>query len=690
MYKGLIEPQLGSGYSPGSGYDPYAREGTFSYGLSDVSEADVEKVEAAVFASLQNAEKEGFPDIRIKSVLQQLEIGIRSQSSNLGLAVIQAITTPALHDADPIAQLQEQDHVDRLRKELADNPRFFQDMIKKYLLDNPERVTLVATPDPDFMKKVQADEVQKLSAVAATLSPGDIAEVREQSRILAERQDTKLDPSCLPTLRVSSDIPRRIERVVPILREDSSERIFLVDQPTNNLVYFRGLARVPGTAEMRSAASITSTGHDWVDSTDLLAWIPLWSALVGQLPTRRRSHQDLAQQIELLTGGISVGLDTITDPADDSRAHLHLSLYGVAQANLAQSVSDLLSEILQETDFTSEEALRVMRIHVNSSVASFADSIVSSGHSFASSRARQWINPRHWLSEQFGGLTGLKFTQRLARELADDSTGTDAARAAAHRLQQLHAVLCQSSHGMQRMLVTSDAQNHDSSAQVAQTLAAAVGGWSEHDAPVPARTKVDSSGLVSFGGAPPTSLKRECVLIPGEVSFAATAVPMVPTLHPDNVALGLASRMISSCFLHKEIREKGGAYGAGARISGGVLSMHTYRDPSPLNSLQVFTKVPTWIQQSLSARDLDEAKLSLFGDLDAPVAPPNRGAQWWSSGITPEMADERRDIAFALTLDDVVNATLKHLSVEKINDARACIVAAEGTRAQFANWDILD
>lgn len=42
-------------------------------------------------------------------------------------------------------------------------------------------------------------------------------------------------------------------------------------------------------------------------------------------------------------------------------------------------------------------------------------------------------------------------------------------------------------------------------------------------------------------------------------------------------SLCVLARMMTAKFLHREIREKGGAYGGGARIGGGLFSFYSYR-----------------------------------------------------------------------------------------------------------------
>ena len=49
-------------------------------------------------------------------------------------------------------------------------------------------------------------------------------------------------------------------------------------------------------------------------------------------------------------------------------------------------------------------------------------------------------------------------------------------------------------------------------------------------------------------------------------------------------------------YLHREIREKNGAYGGGASYSAhdGILGFYSFRDPNPLESIHAFQRAAEW------------------------------------------------------------------------------------------------
>ena len=85
---------------------------------------------------------------------------------------------------------------------------------------------------------------------------------------------------------------------------------------------------------------------------------------------------------------------------------------------------------------------------------------------------------------------------------------------------------------------------------------------------------------VEIGGYA-TAPAREAWLTTSEVSFCARAFPTVPQAHPDAPALRVLGPYLRNTFLHRAIREQGGAYGAGAGYSAdsGAFRLFSYRDP---------------------------------------------------------------------------------------------------------------
>lgn len=131
---------------------------------------------------------------------------------------------------------------------------------------------------------------------------------------------------------------------------------------------------------------------------------------------------------------------------------------------------------------------------------------------------------------------------------------------------------------------------------------------------------------------------------------------------------------MTTCFLHREIREKGGAYGGGAHHRSGTFEFYSYRDPNIQETLESFNKSIDWIQRGeFTQQDLDEAKLKLFSSIDTPLAPYQRGKTLFLHGISHEM--RQRFVCLSVCLfDDQIEIKLI-FSFEKKNRNRDLIFA---------------
>merc|ERR1712106_487293 len=97
---------------------------------------------------------------------------------------------------------------------------------------------------------------------------------------------------------------------------------------------------------------------------------------------------------------------------------------------------------------------------------------------------------------------------------------------------------------------------------------------------------------------------------PFPINFTSLAVPTVPFANVDNASLKVLAALLSSKYLHPEIREKGGAYGGGATAGSGAFTFYSYRDPKNLETFSVYKNSASWVlEEGISSQDVDEAIL---------------------------------------------------------------------------------
>ena len=94
--------------------------------------------------------------------------------------------------------------------------------------------------------------------------------------------------------------------------------------------------------------------------------------------------------------------------------------------------------------------------------------------------------------------------------------------------------------------------------------------------------------------------------------------------HEDSPALSVISKILRAKYLHREIREKGGAYGGFAiyNTEDGLFSFGSYRDPHVVRTLDVFDRATDFIRSGdYTDEDIKEAILQVCSDIDKPDSP---------------------------------------------------------------------
>ncbi len=152
------------------------------------------------------------------------------------------------------------------------------------------------------------------------------------------------------------------------------------------------------------------------------------------------------------------------------------------------------------------------------------------------------------------------------------------------------------------------------------------------------------------------------------VNYVTRVFRTVPYTHPDSAALMVLAKLLRANFLHREIREKGGAYGglASYNAEGGTFSFLSYRDPQLVRTLKVYDDAVAWaIAGEFDQTQLKEAILSIFSDLDRPLSPGGRGSHEFANicqGLTLEKRNTLRRQVLAMDHRTLMTVASRYLA----------------------------
>eukprot|EP00731_Ephydatia_muelleri_P032052 Em0023g559a len=446
--------------------------------------------------------------------------------------------------------------------------------------------------------------------MVSSLNAKEKEELYEQGLALQADQNKSENKDCLPTLQIS-DVDKYIKFTHIDEQQADGVPILCLQQPTNGISYFRAIT------------GITSL------PLDLRICVPLFCSVVTRMGAGDLDHRQFAQECDLYTGGLFVSPHVCshhTSPLGYEQGVLFTS--HCLERHLPHMLS-LWEDVFTEPNLSDLERLRVL---VNMAASNLATSISNSGHSFAIAAASSGLSPSAAISELFGGLTQAEFLKTVAEKKDLQETMQAIANVAATVLDS----------GDLRCAVNTTPEAADSTLE-------AIGGFVST---LPG-TRTDSSSHTEDTEFKPTG-SNTFYQMPFPINYVARAYRTVPYTHKDSARLMVLAKLMSSKFLHRQIREKGGAYGSGARQGQSVFTFHSYRDPNSFDTLNRFQDALEWASKgSFSDKDVEEAKLAVFSQVDAPVSPGAKGATYFLTGVTDVMRQKLREQLFGVKKQDM-------------------------------------
>ena len=632
LRQALIESQLGSALADGTGYDGNSRETVFGVGLKDVALEDTEKVEALILQTLRDVVQNGVDQAAVDAAIHRFEIEAR-EVSNAGFPfafrpAFEAIGA-YLYGGDPFSALQFDSDLAKLQTERAKG-HFFEGLIEKYLLENPHRVTVVLKPDPDLNTREEAEEKAKLEAIKASLTPEQTAQLLRDAAALETAQNAEQDFDVLPTLELS-DVPMNFEDVPYSHETIHGATVGLFAQPTQGLTYLDFNVDFSGLSETQKAI------------------LPIFAFALTKMGAGGSSYFDMANRIEAGTGGIAAALGFRRAPDDLNQIRQSFAITTKTLHRNLEATFGILHDFLTSTQFDRAHLKNLLAMYK----ASLDNRVVSAGHIYAAKLAEAQLSSLGALRETIEGISHV----RLARELATrDEAGLDRLIA---DFQSIIAALFRS-NGARVCITTDQEQLEPVKTRMAALLAA-----------LPAHAPASSSALPPIH--PP---QARAISLATPVAYDVAAFSTVPFTHPDAPAFMALSEYLRNRYLHKEIREKGGAYGgfAAAAREDGLFLMLSYRDPHIKRTFDVFGGVQQFLEQPFEKDALKEAILAACADLDPLSSPDTKGRSRFFNDLGGYTLALRA--AFKQRLLETTEADLRRITKAYLQNPKLAVVSS--------------
>ena len=628
LMRALEQSDLGTSPSPMCGLEDSNLEMVFACGL-DGSEPDkTAATEQLILDTLTKVAEEGVPQAEVDAMLHQLEMSqreIRGDGMPFGLQLVLSGLSAAMQRGDTLAAIDLDPALERLRQE-AQHRDFIPELIRKLLLDNPHRVTLTLAPDTGIGERRDLAEHARLAVMKKSLNDEQARQIIEQTKALAARQMQEDDPEILPKVTLA-DVPEDLPIPVSTQATISDAPATLYAQGTNGIVYQHVVVELPQMDD------------------ELAQLLPLYTNFVGELGSGGRDYLQTQSLQAAVTGGI--GTYTLQRGAVDNEQAV--SGYLVVRGKALLRNTDALSQLMLDTlaDVRFDEVARIREL-VAQTRASREGRITGSGHMLAMLAATSGMSPTARLSHEQNGLAGIRALKALDDSL-DDKSALDALAA---RFAAIHEILQTANR---QFMVVAEEEN----LQVCQDSLGKVFGA----APV-------LSDLQAFSPPSIRETARQLWTTSTDVNFNARAYPTVPSAHEDAAALAVLGPFLRNGFLHRAIRETGGAYGGGASHDSDTASFrfYSYRDPRLIDTLKDFDDSIAWLQETRhEPRELEESILNVISGIDKPGSPAGEARSTFQAELFDRNAQRRRAFRqriLQVSLDDLKRVGATYLKGE--------------------------
>jgi presequence protease len=656
LRKALIDSNLGSALSDGTGFDGENRDTMFVCGLKDVAASDASKIEAIIIDVLKDLCENGIDKQLIESAIHQLEFH-RKEITNTpypyGIKLFLTFAGSWFHGGDPEKILKLDEDLKRLRIEMDKGP-FLENRIRTYFLDNPHRMLLTLVPDQTMEQKERERVEKELQRILAHIKPSDLEKIKKDAKALQLLQEGIEDVSCLPTLALD-DIPPSVERVKPA-DSYSPASTACYPQPTSGIFYFLAVA---GSGLL---------------SKNQIPLVPLFCHAFTRIGTSIHDYVELARLMDAYTGGMSLSYHARTAFEGAAECLPFVAFNAKCLVRNQEKMFEIIEELLSNFEFSDLVRLKSLLLEYQAGLESM---IIQNGHRLAMSLAARNFSLSSALNEIWGGIHQLQTIKSITQELSDGKLNK-----VSQALNDIGKILF--TPGNLKIALIGEGHVLSAASSAASSIQKSL--------------KTGPESLTRTNGFVPPDLDvvheipREGWSTSSSVSFVAGAFETVRLAHIDAPALSVISKILRSMYLHREIREKGGAYGGFAIYSpeDGIFYFGSYRDPHIVSTLKAYDGARSFIRSGhFSDEDIKEAVLQVCSEIDKPDPPGPAAKKAFFRQIvslSDDMREHFKKQLLAMTREKVVNAAEKYFAgpadlqavavlsnTEKLNDANKAL-----------------
>lgn len=626
-----------------SSYDNSTYQPVFSIVAKNANEADQERFVQTIRQTLRELIDRKIDKKALLAGINSAEFKYREADFGTypkGLIYgLQCMDSWLYDENEPFMHLEAGETFAFLREQAEQETGYFESLAERWLLDNTHASVIAICPKRGLTAENDRALEQKLAAYKATLSAEELGALVQATAHLREYQSEpspKEELEKIPLL-TRADMKKEAPRFYNEEHEMSGVPVVHHDIATNGIFYIDLLFPLNGlTAEE-------------------LPYLGILKSVLGYMDTADHSYSDLANEINLATGGIQSTLQGYTRVDDPDRIDLRYVVgIKVLRPQLSRAM-ELVTGILTGTDLSDDKRLHEILSQMKSRLEMV---MTTAGHAVSAMRALSYGSASGYFSDETGGVA----LYQLVKEIEQDfDARVDGLRA---KLQEL----------IGRIFVCDGLL-------VSETVSGA-----ERDLLTPELARLTEQ-LPKTGGLQGATVfdctqKNEGFQNAAQIQYVSRAGNFRKAGYAYTGVLQILKVIMNYEYLWQNIRVQGGAYGCMSGFSrNGDSYLSSYRDPNLRKTNEIFDGIPAYLHDfDVDERDMTKFIIGTMSVLDTPLPPATKGLRSLSaymSGLTVEQVQKERDEILGATPDDI--RALEPLVQSVLSDGWLCVIGNEDT-----------
>ena len=644
LKKALINAKIGKDIM--GSYDNGTYQPVFSIIAKNANRADEERFVQTIQSVLKEQAEGGLNKKALAAAINNAEFKYRESdfgSYPKGLIYgLQILDSWLYDDTLPFMHMESLETFQFLREQVETD--YFEKLILDYMIHNDHVSMVTIEPERGLNAKNEEGLANQLQAYKESLSDAEIENLIAETAHLKQYQEEpspREDIEKIPMLK-RSDMKKTAAPLQLEKSDINGTDLLFSEMFSNGIIYLTLLFDIRNVTE------------------EQLPYLGILKAVLGYIDTKHYAYDDLANEINLETGGMASSISTYAHSKKDTYEAKFEVRTKVLYDKLPKAMK-LFEEILLHSKVDDEKRLKEILSEVRSRLQM---SLASAGNSVSAIRAMSYFSE----TARYNDLTmGIDFYHVVAEY--EEHFEEKKAELVEHLQTLIREIFTR--EGM-IVSVTCDKDGM-------KAVKEAVASFKEK---LPKKESEGQKAAISCIS------RNEGFMDASKVQYVSRAGNFKKAGFAYTGALRILKVVLSYDYLWINVRVKGGAYGCGSGfMRNGNAYFSSYRDPNLEKTNEVYNHIPDYIRNfTADERDMTKYIIGTVSELDTPLNPYAKGMRSVSAyfcGITDADIQKERDEVITASekdiqkLADLVEAVLsqKHLCVigneEKITEQKS-------------------